>query len=506
MPVVTARELIRSTRHGARAGMSTQLAVQAMSICGTVVLARLLAPRDFGVIALTSSIAGLLSLFASIGVGANLVRRKAGVERAATTYYWALLAASVVLVGVLEAVAPVAVSLAGQPESDRALRVLALCLPPALLVTVVQSVLRWRLSWSRYNLTVWLPALSLVVVEVVLAVAGWGYWAVVAGLLFSSWFGLVLAHVVARWRPTRAFSFSHIREDLGMTGSLWAQQFLTFVQRNADYWAVSAFLGASSLGFYYVAFVLPSVVRQRVTAVSHATLLPVLSRCADDPPTFRRIWSGAATVQMFVGAPALMGLAAVGAPVVGVFFGDRWDTAVAVVPWICLAALVELYMVGTGMAAVALGLARRSLVVAVLRTGVVVTAVFVAAWTTGRLEVVAQAVAGGMLVGAAVQDGVIASHIGLGWRAIRKELLQIGACTVAMYACVRTAVWLTDEWHAALTLLTCVPLGIAVYGAFALLLARETSRWVWRQARLTLAGSRELRSSGLPAAEVAVDE
>jgi len=491
-------ELIASTRHGARTGMLTQLVAQCLGITGTLVLARLLAPSDFGVIALTSSIAGFLSILASVGVGANLVRRKSGVEQAASTYYWLLLAASIILVVVLEVIAGPAVALAGQPDSDRALRVLAMCLPPALLTTVTQSILRWRLSWFRYSLTIWLPALSLLAIEVPLAVAGWGYWAVVWGLVFSSWFGLLLAHVVAGWRPALSFRISHVRDDLGMTGSLWSQQFLTFVQRNADYWAVSAFLGAASLGLYYVAFVLPSVVRQRVTAVSHATLLPLLSRCADDPPTFRRIWAGAVTIQLFVGAPALLGLAAVGEPLMEVFFGPGWTGAVAVVPWICLAALVELYMTATAMAAVAMGMALRSLLVGLVRTAVVVVAVFTAAATWGELEAIARSVAVGMLAGAVAQDLLVARPLGLGWRVLRLDLARIAACTLLMYAAVRVVVAATETWPPALVLLVAVGAGIVAYMASAFLIARATLCWVWRQARLTArrqGGARISRSS-----------
>ena len=496
--MVTTPELIRSSRQGARSGLATQAAVQLLSMGGTVVLARLLMPADFGVIALATSLAGLLSLFASIGVGANLVRRKSGLDEAATAYYWFLVVASLGLTALLLVAAPSVVALAGQPDSDRAAQVLALCLPPALLVTVVQSVLRWRLDWSGYNLTVWLPALVLVAVEVPLALVGWGYWAVVAGMLASAWSGLVLAHVVARWRPRGAFRFGPIRSDLGMTGSLWSQQFLTFVQRNADYWAVSAFLGAASLGLYYVAFVLPSVVRQRVTAVSHATLLPLLSRCADDPPTFRRIWAGAVTIQLFVGAPALLGLAAVGEPLMEVFFGPGWTGAVAVVPWICLAALVELYMTATAMAAVAMGMALRSLLVGLVRTAVVVVAVFVAAATWGQLEAIARSVAVGMLAGAVAQDLLVARPLGLGWRVLRLDLARIAACTLLMYAAVRVVVAATETWPPALVLLVAVGAGIVAYMASAFLIARATLCWVWRQARLTArrqGGARISRSS-----------
>lgn len=472
--------------------MSTQSVVQLLSIAATVVLARLLTPSDFGVVALGVSIAGLLSLVASVGVGANLVRRKSGVEEAASTYYWALAVASIALVGALIVLAPFAVNLAGQPESALAVQAMAVCLPPALLTTVVQSILRWRLNWGRYNITVWAPALTLVVVEVALALAGWGYWAVVVGLSVSAWVGLISAHLAAGWWPAARFNVGHIRSDLGMTGSLWSQQFLTFVQRNSDYWAVSAFLGAETLGVYYVAFVLPSVIRQRVTSVSRATLLAVLSRCADDDEMFRRIWSRTSLMQLFVGSPALLGLAAVGAPVIELFFGSRWSEGAQVVPWICLAALVELYVVGPAMAAVVKGLAKLSLVVAALRTTLTVAAVFVAAALTRDMAVVAIAVAIGHLAGAVVQDLLISRRLRLGWRLLRGDLARILAISLAMYASVRVVVALLDPWGPAVVLIGAVMVGASVYVLLSYLFARQITHWAWRQARLTLRSSHDL--------------
>lgn len=490
-------DLVASTRFGARSGFFTQAAVQVASIVGTSIVARILVPADFGVIAITTSLAGFVSLFASVGVGTNLVRRTSGVEDAAATYYWVLLAAGLTLVIALQALSAPLVRLVGQPQSEEALHVLAFCIPPALLTAVTQSILRWRLSWTRYNLTIWLPAMAFLIIQVSLALAGWGYWAVVAGLVFSAWLGLVLGHVSARWVPGLCFNWSHIRGDLAMTGSLWSQQFLSFVQRNVDYWAVSAFLGASALGQYYVAFVLPSVLRQRVTAVSQATLLAVLSRCSDDQVTFARIWSRTTVLQLFLGLPILAGLAAVAEPLVAVFFGSQWSQAATVVPWICAAAAVELYLSGTATAAAVVGLAGRLLAAAVIRTMAVAGATLYAAFETQSLRMVGIAVFAGTLFGAVAQEVLVARTLRLDRRSLWRELRSPVMMMSLLYGGVSGLLTMTHDWPPVAVLALAVPLGVLLYAALARLMAPELLRWAFRQARLTLGGAaRETPTGG----------
>lgn len=78
------------------------------------------------------------------------------------------------------------------------------------------------------------------------------------------------------------FVWSSIRSDLRFNGGFFATSTASFVSKNVDYWAVSFTLGAAELGTYYVAFVLPNILRQRMTWLASDILFPVMARARHD--------------------------------------------------------------------------------------------------------------------------------------------------------------------------------------------------------------------------------
>ncbi len=115
-----------------------------------------------------------------------------------------------------------------------------------------------------------------------------------------------------------------VGEDFRLAGGLLFNNGLTYGVRNTDYVVVGHLLGAAALGAYYVAYVLPQILRLRVTWAAGAVMFPVLARSQSDPRRTQQVYDHTHLLLAWVGFPAMVGLAVLAEPVVRVFFGPQW--------------------------------------------------------------------------------------------------------------------------------------------------------------------------------------
>src|SRR4029450_4146754 len=129
----------------------------------------------------------------------------------------------------------------------------------------------------------------------------------------------------------------------------------------------------AALGAYYVAYVLPQILRLRFTWAAGAVMYPMLVRSQSDQERTREVYYRTHLLLAWIGFPAMVGLAVVAEPVVRVFFGPQWTGAVAPLRWLALVALLEFITFGPGMVVTARGevrpLLHTNVVRMVLRVG-----------------------------------------------------------------------------------------------------------------------------------------
>ena len=425
----------RSTRRGVRSSLVAQLVTQLGSVAATVVLARLLDPAAFGIVALAQSLLGAAALLSLTGVAAALVTRKAGVDVAAATYFWLTLIIGVAVVGVFSLVAGPLTARLGQPEAAPYVAVLSTGFALEILAVVPNAILQRRFRFGWMNVSLVAGAGLYFVLEIVLAVAGWGAWAVVVGQVADSALGLVISAIGAGWLPRLRFSRQILRQDLRLTGGMSLVQVLGYVQKNADYWAVSSVLGGPALGIYYVAYVLPNVIRQRISTVLRQVMLPAYATSTSVEET-GRLWRRTFPALAGVALPALIGSAAVAGPLVRVFFGDQWEGAVAPMRILTLATVVDLLIAAVGTMAIVHRRIRGNVIVAVVRAVSTVVLAFAAAQVWRSIVAVAWAVAISALLAVIVQELAVSRALGIGLGSIWRPLLGYVGLSLAMVGCI----------------------------------------------------------------------
>lgn len=424
-------------QRGVRWGGAVGLVEQLLSVLVTIVLTRLLTPADFGLVTIATVVAQMAGLVTQVGVSAILVKRREVDSTVASTAFWTLLSLSTALaVAVTVAAEPLA-ALAGNAAAAPLLVVLMSTLVLRAAASVPRALLQRQMRFRPLYLADLLAFVVYAIAQVVLAVLGAGVWSIVIGQLVSATVLLLTVLALARWLPRPRFSWGVVREEWRFAGGLLATMVLSFSVKNADYVIVSWFGGAELLGVYYIAYVLPSILRQRLTWLTAELLLPVFSRIRDDRDRSRAAYVNSLALHTLVGMPAMVGIALTAEPLLSTFFGTRWQAGAAALRLIALAAAIEFMTQAATTVFTAHSRTRTLSSVPAVRLVAFSALCGALLGSTGfSLQLVAAAVLGSTAVAGIYAQWRVFALLGLPVRAALPGQLSIGASAILMTAAV----------------------------------------------------------------------
>jgi O-antigen/teichoic acid export membrane protein len=299
-----------------------------IQVASVVVLARLLSPHEYGLIAMVVAVIGIGEIFRDFGLSTAAIQAPTLSTGQRDNLFWMNAGIGVVLAGVVFAGAGLLALVYDHAELIGITHVLSLTFVLTGLTTQYRASLVRDLrfvSLARADVTS--PAVALVV-SIVAALAGWGYWALVAGQLAQALTQLVMLAISARWLPGLPKRGQHMRGFVKFGWNLVASQLVGYVSSNIDTVIIGRQFGAGPLGIYNRAFQLLMTPLNQIRIPLTTVALPVLSRLVDDE---KRFSDYIARGQLALGYTLVAGLGIVVSaadPITRLFLGEQW-TAVA---------------------------------------------------------------------------------------------------------------------------------------------------------------------------------
>jgi len=313
-------------------------AIRSVGLLSTVILARLLAPDDFGVVAMAMVAVAILQSFTQSGVDLALLRAETP-QREHYDAAWTLeIIQATVLAAALFLTAPL---VAGQFEDPRVTSVIR-AMSLAALIAGFQNIgvvnFRRELNFRReFQFNVY-KRLATFVVTVSAALLMRSYWAMVVGYVVGRVVEVSLSYVMSSYRPR--LSLARVGEIWGFSKWLVLTRFSMVVNRQFDRWVVGSMGGAASMGNYFIANDFASSPSDEVIAPMSRAAFPVYSRMRQQPDeladAFRRMLGSVVAITFATG----LGIAAVAEDFVHVVLGAKWAGAIPVMPWLGLFAAV----------------------------------------------------------------------------------------------------------------------------------------------------------------------
>lgn len=294
----------------------------------TIFVMRLLAPGDYGLLAMSTVLLALLAMFAEAGLGPALVQKAEVSEQEFRQALGIVVLVNVGLFLLLMLLAPAVGKFYDEDRLIPVIRVLAVQFLLVPLSTIPEVSLQRRLEFKKRSIIDLGSAVTSSLATLMLALAGWGVWALVLGTLAGQIFRTVTLNLAAPLRVTPSFSVTGMRQLVAFGGNVTASRFMWFLYTQADSVIVGRVLGGNILGMYSVAMHLATLPVQRVSAILNQVAFPAFSRYQHDKEMIGQQLLKAFGIIGFFAFPILWGMSSVADDLVVVLLGPAWHDAI----------------------------------------------------------------------------------------------------------------------------------------------------------------------------------
>ena len=324
--------LLHNIGHRALSGgvmtVSGQAAKFVLEFTAAAVLARLLSPKEFGLVGMVLGVTGLVGIFNVLGLSTATVQRETITQQQVSNLLWVNVCCSGILAVICIGLAPLVAWFYRDPRVTGIL--LALSLTFLLTGSTVQhqALLTRQMRFRALAIIDVTAVLVGITTACSLAWFGFGYWALVAQQLVNSTTRLVLAWCTSGWRPSMPKRKSGVRPMVSFGAHLTIADFVGRFSVNSDNILIGRFFGAGPLGLYTRANVLLARPLDQVLTPIASVLVPVLSRLQSDSERYRRTFMRAYDTLALIVLPFSAMCFALARPLVLLILGPKWTDTI----------------------------------------------------------------------------------------------------------------------------------------------------------------------------------
>jgi O-antigen/teichoic acid export membrane protein len=322
-----------------KAGSQVTLQISRMVVA--LILARLLAPHEWGLAAMVLLFSSFVIVFTDSALGTALIQRRELNEEDRSTVFWTSAGIGLLLLGGGVALSGPLASFYGEPEVRPLFAVLSIGFFISTLGTTQSALLVREMQFRVLEVRQICATVIGAATGITIAVANFGAWAIVGQQIAEAVTSTILLWVLSPWRPSRTFSFGSLRRLGGFAGNVFGENLLYQAGRNVSSLLIGRFLGAAALGTYSLATNVILVPFSRIAGPLQQVFFPAFSRMSDDRTRVADVWIRATRLVGSISIPSLVGLAIVAPDFVHVVLGERWKAATPVIQILAWVGLIQ---------------------------------------------------------------------------------------------------------------------------------------------------------------------
>ncbi|ADW71496.1 lipopolysaccharide biosynthesis protein [Granulicella tundricola] len=343
-----AQELKKRSVQGGLLVMGAQAAKFVIKFGSAIVVARLLTPADFGMVAMVSPILGFLSTFNDLGFGQAIVQSPDITKEQISALFWRNMLISAGLAILLSLIAPLASKLYHEPRTTPLLMAMGGMLILATLGLVPNALLKREMRFGPLSAIDVAGLLIGTGVTIAAAAKGFSYWSLVIGQVATSLAGLVLAFMYTRWIPTRTLKAEKLGAFMRFGANLTLVNVATYFSMTADNMIVGAVSGKVQLGLYDRSYTLTiGPLNQLLSPISQVSV-PLLSRLQDKPELYKTSYKHMLRIALTLTMPAMLFCVMTAKHLVPLMLGPKWTLAAPIFAWVCFGGLIAPLFSSTG--------------------------------------------------------------------------------------------------------------------------------------------------------------
>ncbi len=316
--------LKRRAVRGSGVTIISQIVSFFIQFAGTMILARILTPEDFGLIAMVTTFSLLLQNFGVSGFTEAIIQSQDFNNNKASTLFWINGGISLSLTFFFILCAPVIAWFYGEPRLIPITAVIAISICSSGFSTIHLALLKRRMQFNAAAVITMVSKAFSVGLTIVLALLGTQYWALVVNVVALPLFMAILAWLACGWRPGRPHSRKEVLPMVKYAMHTYGNFTLHYFSRNLDNLLVGKFLGIQSLGFYKKAYDLFALSASQIAAPLSNVAVSALSRIAGNREIFLRYYLNAISVLAFIGMALSLFLTVGAKDIILLILGPNW--------------------------------------------------------------------------------------------------------------------------------------------------------------------------------------
>ena len=337
------KRLVHATIKGTLWNYSAYALGKGLVFVSTVILARLLTPDDFGLLALALIVISYLDVFSDLGVKDAVIYRDGDADQNASVAFWLSLMTNITLTLAAILLSPLAARFFRETEVTLLLQVLALTFVLSGLGSIHESRLKKSMQFKQLFAAEMGRTIVKGGLSILLALLGFGVWSLVIGQLAGTLTATIILWIALPWRPrfgTSVFDREIARSLSGYGAQIILVDLLGMVHKNIDYLIVGRRMDSTQLGYYSMAFRIPELVVISTCYIVSRALFPAYVHLRKDMQALRKGFLKTLQYTSLFTVPVSIGTFIVTPDFIRVLYGDQWLPAIPVMQVLSLYALV----------------------------------------------------------------------------------------------------------------------------------------------------------------------
>lgn len=297
---------------------------QAVSLIVSIVLARILSPSTYGIIAIVTVFTNVLQVFIDSGMGSALIQKKNADDLDFSTVFYFNFAVCLTLYIFMFIAAPFIAKFYNMPDLIPVVRVLSLTLVISGVKNVQQAYVSRNMLFKRFFFSTLGGTITAAVVGITMAYCGFGVWALITQQLVNASIDTLILWVTVKWRPKLMFSFERLKGLFSYGWKLLVSGLLETVYTNMRQLIIGKMYSSSDLAYYNQGDKYTQVIVTNINTSIDSVLLPTMSRVQDDPSRVRAMTRRSIKVSTYIIAPMMLGIASIATPLVKILLTEKW--------------------------------------------------------------------------------------------------------------------------------------------------------------------------------------
>ncbi|WP_027712671.1 MOP flippase family protein [Dickeya chrysanthemi] len=331
-----------------------KVAVQLLNI---VVLARLIPPGEYGLMAMALVVTNFATLVRDLGTAAAIIQRQDLEEKTINAIFWLNVAMGIAIAVIIIISSPVISYLFYESRLIFVLCLLSISFPLASTSSAHLALLEKRSRFREIAFIEISSSATAVTIAIILAYMNWGVYSLVMQAIIMALMSTIQLWLKSDWRPktNKIVDWQEIKSLLGFSGNLTLFNFINYFSRNADSMIIGHYLSSAVLGAYSLAYRIMLFPVQNMTFVASRALFPIFSEYQEDNHRLKESYYKILQLILLIALPLMAGLAVLSVPFVELVFGEKWHLTASILTWLAPTGIIQAVLSTSGTVFMAKG-------------------------------------------------------------------------------------------------------------------------------------------------------